>query len=471
MKKSELAFAVMQVPLDYIAVEAAAFLAYYLRVTTDLAGDGPVLFSFTSFAIVALVVGVIWLLFFSMAGMYNLRRSQRLIDELYRTFIGVSMGTMAVIIIIFLLRELFFSSRFIILATWILAIFLVTTGRFLMRRAQISLYRRGVGVNRVVVVGKNRASGTIVSDLSSSNKKGYEILEVLPSPRNDSDTLKTLKDLKRIHKSRKIDQVIQTDPLVPRNDVVRLIDFADEHRIVFKYAPDIFQTQATNIDVRPVAGIPLVELKRTPLDGWGRVAKRTLDIIGSAILIILSSPIMLFIALAIKIDSPGPVFFSYRRIGQNGEPFTYFKFRSMVRDAHKLRYNPKFRSKMKNLREGTPMIKFKDDPRITKIGRFIRKTSLDELPEFFNVFIGKMSLVGPRPHEPEEVATYQKHHRRVLTLKPGVTGLPQISGRSDLDFEEEVRLDTYYIENWSLKLDLQILFRTPFVLLKKRRAL
>jgi len=314
MKKSELAFAVMQVPIDYIAVEAAAFLAYYLRITTDIAGDGPVLFSFQNFALVALIIGVIWLLFFSLAGMYNLRRSQRLVDEFYRAFLGVSTGTTGVIIIIFLLRELFFSSRFIVLATWLLAIIFVTLGRFIMRRVQITLYRRGVGVNRVVVIGKNRASGTIVSDLSSSSKKGYEILEVLPSPGEDVAIEETLFEMKRIHKERKIDQIIQTDPLVLRDKVVRLIDFADQNRIVFKYAPDIFQTQATNIDVRPVAGIPLVELKQTPLDGWGRVAKRVLDIIGSAILITISSPIMLAIAIAIKIDSSGKIFFSYERI-------------------------------------------------------------------------------------------------------------------------------------------------------------
>lgn len=471
MKKSELAFAVIQVPVDYIAVVGAAFLAYWLRVSTDLAGDGPLLFSFSQYALIAFSVGVFWLILFALGGMYNLRRSQRAIDELYRSFLGVSAGTMAVIIVIFLLSEWFFSSRFIILATWLFAIIFVTLGRSIIRQIQVGLYRKGIGANRIIVVGKNRASGIIVSSLTDPVKHGYEMLEVLPTPMNEDATRKVIESLARLHKQKKIDQIIQTDPLIPRIHMVQLIDFADEHKIVFKYAPDIFQTQATNIDVRPVAGIPLVELKRTPLDGWGRVAKRLLDIIVSAIFIIISSPVMLIIALAVKIDSPGPVFFSYKRIGQNEEPFTYFKFRSMVKDAHQMRYQKEFREKVKDLRQGTPMIKYKDDPRITKVGKFIRKYSLDELPEFFNVFIGKMSLVGPRPHEPEEVAKYKKHHKRVLTLKPGITGLPQISGRSDLDFEEEVRLDTYYIENWSSLLDLSILFRTPFALAKRRKAL
>jgi len=158
-------------------------------------------------------------------------------------------------------------------------------------------------------------------------------------------------------------------------------------------------------------------------------------------------------------------------VGAYGKKFKYFKFRSMIDDAHKYRFDEEFLKQYQNIREGTPMMKFKDDPRITKVGKFLRKTSIDELPELFNVFIGKMSLVGPRPHEVEEVARYESHHKKLLAIKPGMTGLAQISGRSDLDFEEEVKLDIFYIENWSLKMDLWILLKTPFVLLKKRKAL
>jgi exopolysaccharide biosynthesis polyprenyl glycosylphosphotransferase len=478
MKKSELAFAVIQVPIDFLMIEAAAFLAFYIRLTTDLAGDGPLIFPFHLFAFVAGVVGLVWLLFFSLVGMYNLRRSQRLVDEFSRAVLGVSVGTMGVIIFIFLIRELFLSSRFIILATWLLAIIFVTVGRFILRRVQIGLYKKGVGVNRVVVIGKNRAGGIIVNDLEGREKGGYEVLEVLTSPRDEAATVATLQALKKLHKQRKIDQIIQTDPLTLRDYVVRLIDFADEKKIVFKYAPDIFQTQATNIDVRPVAGIPLVELKRTPLDGWGRVAKRTLDIIGSILLIIISGPFMLAVAIAIKLDSKGPIIYANDRVNNKGEIFKFYKFRSYKSEycTGKTYGGAKAENienkliKEKSVRHG-PLHKIKDDPRITKVGRFIRKTSLDELPQFFNVFKGDLSLVGPRPHMPKEVAKYKKHHRRVLAIKPGVTGLPQISGRSDLDFEEEVRLDTFYIENWSLKLDLQILFRTPLVLFQNRKTL
>jgi lipopolysaccharide/colanic/teichoic acid biosynthesis glycosyltransferase len=216
--------------------------------------------------------------------------------------------------------------------------------------------------------------------------------------------------------------------------------------------------------------MPVVEVKKTRLDGWGKIYKRIFDTSGSIILIILTAPVMLITAIVIKLDSAGPMFFKYQRIGQQGKPFTYFKFRSMIKDAHKFRFDNEFLAKQQNLRAGSPMIKFKNDPRITRVGRILRRFSIDELPELFLVFIGKMSLVGPRPHEIEEVGNYQRHHKKLLTIKPGITGLAQVSGRSDLDFEQEVKLDTFYIENWSLGLDMQIIFKTPLAVIKRRQT-
>ena len=184
---------------------------------------------------------------------------------------------------------------------------------------------------------------------------------------------------------------------------------------------------------------------------------------------------MLLIAILIKIDSNGPIFFSKRddgtpvfRVGQGGKSFKYFKFRSMKNKMDSLRYTE---LADKNTRTNGPMVKIEDDPRITRLGKFIRRWSIDELAELFLVFKGDMSLVGPRPHLPEEVAKYEHHHKKVMTIKPGMTGLAQISGRSELSFEEEVRLDTYYIENWTLLLDLAILARTPIAVIRGRKAL
>ena len=178
------------------------------------------------------------------------------------------------------------------------------------------------------------------------------------------------------------------------------------------------------------------------------------------------------IKLLLREEAPsqGKILFKYKRIGQHARQFTYFKFRSMKQGSHELRSDPIFLAEQKNLRQGSPMKKFANDPRITRVGRFIRRFSIDELPELFLVLVGKMSLVGPRPHEIEEVDKYQKHHKQLLTIKPGITGLAQVSGRSDLDFEDEVKLDAYYIENWKLGLDIQILLKTPWAVLRRRGA-
>ena len=275
-------------------------------------------------------------------------------------------------------------------------------------------------------------------------------------------------------KKERIDEIIQSDPNLSKVETLRLYDFANEHHVIFRYVADLLEVKVLRTEVSEMAGVPVVEVKKTTLDGWGRIVKRLFDIIISLILIIIFSPIILLTMLMIKLDSHGPIFFSKRddgspvfRVGQGGQLFKYFKFRSMLPGMDSMRYNELID---KNLRKDGPMIKIADDPRVTRVGRFIRRWSIDELPELFLVLIGRMSIVGPRPHLPEEVAKYEQHHKKTLTVKPGITGLAQVSGRSDLLFEEEVKLDIYYIENWSLLLDLSILFRTPLAVIKNRKA-
>jgi len=210
----------------------------------------------------------------------------------------------------------------------------------------------------------------------------------------------------------------------------------------------------------------VIELKRTPLDGWGKIFKRVFDIAFSTIALLILIPFFIVIGIIIKIDSSGPVFVKLERVGRKGKTFTLYKFRSMVVGAHGM----KKELKQYNERSDGPLFKMKNDPRITRFGKFLRASSMDELPQFWNVLKSRMSVVGPRPHEPEEVSKYQKHHKTVLTIKPGITGMAQVSGRSDLNFEEEAKLDVYYVENWSMILDLQLIFRTPFALVAKRSA-
>ncbi len=209
----------------------------------------------------------------------------------------------------------------------------------------------------------------------------------------------------------------------------------------------------------------------------GRIIKRIFDMIFSLVFIIIFSPVFIITAILVKLTSPGPVIYKNERISKNGV-FKLFKFRSMLvhfcvgeeygNQEQAIKYEKELINQ-KNTKNG-PVYKIADDPRLTKFGKLIRRWSLDELPQFFNVLFGQLSLVGPRPHQPREVEKYEKHHKKVLGIKPGLTGLAQISGRSDLPFEDEVKLDVYYIENWSPLLDLAIILRTPLAILKSRKV-
>lgn len=461
-KKSELFFSAILVPLDFLMIVLAGLAAYFLRFQSLLVEIRPIIYEipFKEYLGIVLILAGIWLVIFALSGLYAIG-SRRFIDEASQVFLACSAGVMLVIIIIFLRRELF-SSRFIVLAAWILSIIFVLLGRLIIRAIQYYLLKKGVGVHRVVIIGQDKTARQIVSEFYKKPILGFR-----PVAQFRSFDEKTKKELVELIKNGRVDEIIQADPEVPKEETLHLIDFAEEHHIIFKYTTDLFEIKARNIEVNTNLGIPILEIKRTPLDGWGRIFKRIFDVIGALVALVVFSPLMILVACAIKLDSSGPIFFAYKRIGEKGKPFTFIKFRSMKHNTHYLRYDEEFRKQNKDLRKGTPMIKLKNDSRITRVGKFIRRTSIDELPQFFCVLRGTMSLVGPRPHEPEEVARYKKHHKKVLTIKPGITGLAQISGRSDLTFEEEVRLDTYYIENWSLKLDLQILFKTPFVVLLK----
>jgi exopolysaccharide biosynthesis polyprenyl glycosylphosphotransferase len=468
LKKSELIFSAILVPLDFLMLIAAALAAYFLRFAT-LAELRPIIYEmpFGEFLNIAATTGLIWLLIFALSGLYTIGGTRRILDELAKIFLACSAGLGVIIILIFFERDLF-SSRFIILAAWVLAIIFVSFGRLATRFIQRALFRRGVGVHRVVIIGEDEAADVLVNEFYKNQGLG---LKVVKRYRKFDD--ETAKELDELRQTVGLDEVIQTQSGAGRDETLNLIDFCNEHHIVFKYSADIFSVQAAKLDIRDYAGIPVAEIKRTRLEGWGRIYKRIFDVVGSLILIIITSPIMILTAIVIKFDSRGPVFWSrlddgmhVQRVGQNGEPFHYFKFRSMKPGTHHLRYTELAEQ---DIRKG-PLVKIKDDPRVTRVGKFIRRLSIDELPELFLVLAGKMSLVGPRPHLPEEVAKYKKHHKKVLIVKPGITGLAQISGRADLDFEEEVKIDVYYVENWSLRLDLYILFKTPFVVLFGRGA-
>lgn len=464
MKRSEIAISVSLVPIDYLVVVGAGIAAYFIRFWQPVQQIRPAIFelSFESYLVLLWGIALIWILGFAMAGLYSMRGTRRPIDEIYKIILGSSTAVAILMFIFFFSRSLF-DSRFIIIAGWLFTTVFVIMARGIIRLIQHSLYKYGWGVHRVIIIGKGQLAQEVIENFKQDIKAGFKIVGKFSDFNLESE-----KEIYQMMVSDKFDEILIADASISNEQVVRLNDFSYLNHVTLKFVAGIFDTPIANFEFNTIAGLPIIEVKKTRLDGWGRIYKRFFDVVISMFLIVLAAPFLLLISFLILIDSRGQIFFAYQRIGQYGQPFKYFKFRSMVHNAHQKRFDQEFIAKNENLRAGTPMIKFKDDPRITRVGKVIRRFSIDELPELFNVFRGRMSLVGPRPHEVEEVAKYNGHQKRVLTIKPGMTGMAQVAGRSDLNFDDEIRLDIWYMENWSLKLDLLILLKTPWAIIKKR---
>ncbi len=453
-------FSALLLPVDFAMLLAAGIATYFLR-TRILSAFRPVLFQFNlplqKYFILVLAVSLLFVISYAVSGLYNLRSTRGAIGEFSRIVVASSAGILVVIIYIFLRQELF-NSRFLVLGAWFLAIVFVSGGRLMMRRLQrVFVSRYNFGVHKVMVIGGDDVTRRIVDEIRASPASGYRIVKHLINPE--------VEEVKIAAGNPGIDEVILANPNYPAEKVLDLVDFCHENYIIFKFVPNLYQTLTANFVIDTFTGVPLVELRRTALDGWGKIIKRIIDIIGSSLGLVVLSPLFLAIAFAIKWESEGPVFVGLERISRNRR-LKLYKFRSMIKDAEKYKENLwQF-----NERSDSPLFKMRDDPRVTRVGRFLRRCRLDEFPQLWNVLRGDVSLVGPRPHQPDEIARYEKHQRRVLAIKAGVTGVAQISGSSDLPFEKEVALDTLYMENWSLGWDFKIIFLTILKLFRDRSA-
>ncbi len=320
---------------------------------------------------------------------------------------------------------------------------------------------------RVLLVGDIDRFGTFKKYLYKSNTSVRLVGYVSMEETSDERYLGSVKDLERIVHENAIGQVYIMNRKSDMVDIQPYIDICLDMGVSVRIIVKLFQAHGAHRYVSSVGTYPVVTYHRVCLDDSSKAIKRMIDIIGSLIGIIVFSPIMLVTAIAIKLDSKGPVIFKQKRAGINGSIFEMYKFRSMCVDAEELKAKLQEQNEVK---DGL-MFKIKDDPRITKVGKFIRKTSIDELPQFFNVLFGSMSLVGTRPPTLDEVEKYERSHWRRMSIKPGITGMWQVSGRSQItDFEKIVELDTEYIDNWSIWLDFKIMIKTVFSLLQRKGA-
>lgn len=460
---------VLQVPLDFVLLLCAAMSAYVLRFHPSVVAVKPVLFSLSlvDFLSIAVFVCVAWIVLFALNGLYR-PTARRFAQDVIGIFTATASG-LAMVALYLLFTQQQFDSRFLLVASWVFAVLYIIIGRLVVRGVKGLCYRSGVGLRRVAVIGSGSTKEAILHELTAQKRLGYLVVASY-----GSFTASIAQELSALS----IDGIVYANPRSNESEALAALAFANEHHIAFSYSADLFATFTANMSVHPLAGIPIIEVRRARIEGWGRVVKRVFDIIGSVVGIILTSPLMLLSAIIILFETGRPVLYKNERVGTEGRHFFTLKFRSMyVHQSTGDGFGGKEAEEKEreliqqnSIKQG-PVYKIANDPRVTRFGAFIRRFSIDELPQFFNVLFGSMSLVGPRPHQPREVAQYQPHHRRVLSIKPGITGLSQISGRSDLSFEDEVRLDVLYMERWSLWLDIIICLKTPFILFKRRKAL
>ncbi len=458
MKKSEAILGLLRIPLDALAVLAALLLGYRLRAESiDLIPgvqllEPPVSLPGIDLYITDFVLpGVI--LFLTIAAflsLYALRTDRSGWSEVGRILLSALLWIVGVMAWFFLVRRELFYSRVLLLHATVFIVFFVGTARGAVLLLQRAMLRAGFGVRLIVSIGTHPLPDAAMHVLTTDQR--YLYLGHLPD----------LIALEHLEHRRHLDLAIQTDPDPTSRTTLTLIDYCRSSHIGYAFLPPVLADVPHQLRVERLGLLPLVQFQPTPLDGWGRIFKRMCDLIGALVLVILLSPLLFVIGVCILIESGMPILYVSHRTGEHGRKMIrVLKFRSMMRNADALKAD----LLEKNERNDGPLFKVRSDPRITPVGKVLRRFDLDELPQLINVLKGDMSLVGPRPHLPDEVERYNPFQRRVFAVKPGMTGLSQISGRSTLAFADEVRLDLRYIEEWSILLDLWILWRTVWVVL------
>lgn len=460
MKKSELVFTILLIPLDLLMIFLAFWLAFSLRgALAPFYSDIPIL----DYLKLIFALSPLWILFFALSGLYSPKSNIKFTSEIQKIFLAVSASIATVLALGYFLPnqvinisipDPIFPAKSIPLYGWLFAFVFVCFGRLLIAKIK---QHQGLGEN-LLIIGPKRNALKIQHELSFSGTQ-YRLVGTVGSYKIPAvKSFKSWQDFSTTKNKPSIDSVIIADYELETEKKLAIKRFADKNFWSVKIIPQSIELSSTRSTMSAIGTIPLVEIQRTPLFGWGLVYKRLSDIILSTLGLIVLSPVFLLIAILVKATSPGPILFSHQRIGLEGKKFRVFKFRTMLNNSDKI-----FKAALKDpkiKKEWQENYKLKNDPRLTKIGKFLRRTSIDELPQLLNVLKGEMSLVGPRPISQDELKRYGNNQGIFLSLKPGLTGLWQVSGRSDLAYGERINLDIYYIENWSPMLDILILLRT-----------
>lgn len=422
-------------------------------------------------------IGTLWY-----CHLYRVQGEFSLSQDLVRIPKAATLGSVMLILIAFMVQgsvEVGRASqwRSLFILDWVYALYGLLVLRLSMRMIQVVARRRGRNFIPAVIVGDGDMAEMCLEEITDNPRLGYQLVGVLSSangskepPSSKLPIIGTIHDLPALIRQCGIQEVLITDSkLQPQTLFETIMKCGHTHRVHYHVIPNLFNCLPQKTDLDQIGVLPMVRLFEEPMRGLNRYLKRGLDLLASGVLMLVTSPLWLLLAILIKRESPGPVFYKQERVGMDGHVFLVYKFRSMRADADDRAHREAVRQILAGGNNGTedkPLYgKVKDDDRITRVGQWMRRFSLDELPQLINVVRGEMSLVGPRPlpiYQVEGATEYQRarHH-----IKPGLTGLWQVSGRNRLPFDEMVRLDIYYIEHWSLWLDLKIMLKTPTVML------
>lgn len=448
---------------DVTLVFVAFFSAYLLRYrlqwfrTVEPASD----LSFAEYAPFTIALLVIMPAIFALSGIYPYRKRRGLFEEVYDIAVAATMGVILLIIASLIFRPLLYS-RLIFLYTAFGITLLLGVSRLIILQARLHLRRYDIGVERMLLVGAGDVGRMVMRNVVARPSLGYSVVGFLDDSPTKSYTdigpfraLGPVENFDQVLRTQQIDSIIVCLPWQSHRRIQRLLRSCELNNVLAHVVPDFFQLTRDQIEIEDLNGVPLISRRKVSLQGWNLAVKRVLDLIFTFLMGLIMSPLILAVSAAIWLETRGSILYTQTRIGKDGKPFEIYKFRSMVEGAHAMRHE------LEDYNESSgPLFKLREDPRCTRVGRFIRRFSLDEFPQMINVVRGEMSWVGPRPNLPEEVGQYDEWHKKRLSVNSGMTGLWQVSGRSDLTFDEMVLLDIYYTENWSIFMDLGIMLRS-----------
>lgn len=458
---------------DFFAILVAFTIAYILRVQLD---TRPLISQISAFEFfkIFVVISPFWILTFASLDMYTPRVYQKRLTEIGKVFVGSFLGILLVLGFSFITDMAVFPARLVAIYATILVFVLLVLGREILRQARTTAFRYGRGIQRVMIIGSGTVASDIIKSIHETERSGYNIVATCGTGASYHSAKKftNLENALESLSGLDVDTIIQTEMFADSSKNRLIFESALTNHVGYSFIPGEVEFYSGKNIVDVLASYPIISVSQTPLLGWGETVKRIFDLVVSVVLIIVLSPLLFLVVLLQKILNPGKIIYRHERVTKKGRRFNVYKFRSMRRKKgfENALASDEFRAMGREdlAKEYEKNYKVENDPRITPFGNFLRRTSLDELPQLFNILKGDLSLVGPRPMIASEIdAKYSKKHgASLLSVRSGLTGLWQVSGRSDITDEQRIQLELYYVQNWSFWLDIKILIKTVAVVLK-----